>query len=117
MIRFSLKVLKRKQQKQFFKSIAKKEIDRFQRFRTFAKKNKFFPDEQVDEMMDDQIKRVKSELIRENIAGNLYAVSEFTEDRVNQSELLLLVTEEISDGFGFAVGTRCFAPHVRDKLL
>jgi hypothetical protein len=91
LLRFSLKALKPKDQKQFFAGVAATKLAQIERFRAWMKQHKILPDEEADQNADDQIKRIQSELRRERRAGNLYATSEFTEDRLNQSELLLLV--------------------------
>jgi hypothetical protein len=91
LLRFALKNLKPKDQKQFFSETAAKKLAHIEKVRAVMKQQKIFPDEEADQIADDQIKRIQSELRRERRAGNLYATSEFTEDRLNQSELLLLV--------------------------
>src|SRR6266705_4369456 len=91
LIRFSLKVIKPKDQKQFFKQKADKKLADNEKFRKYLKQHKLNSDEETDQIADERIQSIKSELRRENCAGNLHAISEFTEDRLNQSELLLLV--------------------------
>jgi len=91
LLRFSLTSLKPKERKRFFNGIAEQKFASIEEFRVMAKRHKLFLDEEVDEMANDQIAKVKSDARRANRAGNLHAVSEFTEDRLNQSELLLLV--------------------------
>jgi hypothetical protein len=91
LLRFALQTLKPKDQKKFFTKVAEKKLAQNEKFRAWMKQHKVLPDEEADQNADDQIKRIQSELRRERRAGNLYATSEFTEDRLNQSELLLLV--------------------------
>lgn len=91
LIRFALRSLEEKDQKQFFKDVSDKKIASMEQFRLRAKEHKFMPDVEVDQMANEGIERIKSELRREKRAGNLWATSEFSEDRLNQSELLLLV--------------------------
>ena len=91
LMRFSLKVLKEKDQKQFCRETAEKKIAQIDKFRTAVKQQKLASDEEADRIAGLQIKIVQLDLRRENRAGNIYATSEFTEDRLNQSELLLLV--------------------------
>jgi hypothetical protein len=91
LLRFALATLKPKDQKQFFMEVAAKKLAHNEKVRAVLKQQKILPDEEADQMADDQIKRIESELRREKRAGNLYATSEFTEDSLNQSELLLLV--------------------------
>jgi len=121
LLRFSLKTLKAKDQKQFFTEIAARKLAQIEKFRTVAKQQKIFPDEQADEIAGHQIKRVQSELRRERRAGNLYATSEFTEDRLNQSELLLLVAhfesfmKIVHERFLMAAPSRVFGKGFRDE--
>jgi hypothetical protein len=91
LIRFSLQSLTPKDQKEFFQKVSEEKIAKIEKFRLSAKKHKIFPDEEVDQMANEQVERIKSELRREKRAGNLRFTSEFTEDGLNQSELLLLV--------------------------
>ena len=121
MLRFSLKTLKAKDQKQFFMEIAAKKLAQIEKFRAAAKEQKIFPDEEADQIADDQIKRVQSALRREKRAGNLYATSEFTEDRLNQSELLLLVAhfesfmKIVHERFLLAAPGKVFGSGFRDE--
>src|SRR5258707_15858423 len=71
LIRFSLQTLKSKEQKQFFKEISAEKIAKIEQFRAFAKQHKLFPDAEVDQIADMQVKAVESELRRQNRAGNL----------------------------------------------
>jgi hypothetical protein len=91
LIRFSLKIIKPKDRKQFFKQKAEKKLADNEKSRILIKKHKILSDEEADQNADAIIESIKSQLRRENRAGNLYVISEFTEDRLNQSELLLLV--------------------------
>ncbi len=91
LIRFSLKIIKLKDRKQFFKQKAVKKLADNKKSRIFIKQHKILSDEDADQNADAVIESIKSQLRRENRAGNLLAVSEFSEDRLNQSELLLLV--------------------------
>ena len=91
MIRFALKSMDEKAQKNFFQGVSEKQIASIEQFRLLAREQKLMPDEQLDQMADDQIRRIKSEARREKRAGNRLVSSEFSEDRLNQSELLLLV--------------------------
>lgn len=91
LLRFSLDSLEPNDQKRFFKGTAETKIAQVENFRMQAKQQKVLPDEDVDQLANEQIDRVKSDTRRANRAGNLHVLSEFTEDRLNQSELLLLV--------------------------
>jgi hypothetical protein len=91
LIRFSLQSLSKKDQKKFFNQVSDEKIARVEKFRAVAKQYKINTDEETDQIANEQIERIKSDLRREKRAGNLLVTSEFTEDRLNQSELLLLV--------------------------
>ena len=91
LIRFSLKVIKPKDRKKFFKQKAEKQFSDNEKARILLKQHKILSDEDVDRNADAINERIKSQLRRESRAGNIHAISEFTEDRLNQSELLLLV--------------------------
>lgn len=100
LIRFALRLLGEEDQKQFFEDVSDKKIAGMEQFRIRAKEmNQLQPkeektvlsDEEIDQIANDGIERIKSEMRRERRVGNLLATSEFSEDRLNQSELLLLV--------------------------
>ena len=91
LIRFSLQSLTAKDQKQFFKKVSDEKIGNIEKFRVLAKQHKILPDDQVDQDADMMIGHIKTEMRREKRAGNLRLTAEFTEDRLNQSKLLLLV--------------------------
>jgi hypothetical protein len=54
LIRFSLKLIKPKDRKQFFKQKAEKKFANIEKFRTTAKQWKMFSDEEVDQIAADQ---------------------------------------------------------------
>jgi hypothetical protein len=108
-------------QKQFFKEVAEKKLARIENFRKVAKQQKIFSDEEADQFAGEQIQSVQSELRRQNRPGNLYAISEFTEDRLNQSELLLLVAHFesfmriVHERFLIAAPSKVFGKGFRDE--
>ncbi|HEY5041078.1 MAG TPA: hypothetical protein VIK53_03675 [Verrucomicrobiae bacterium] len=120
LIRFSLKVIKLKDRKQFFKQKAEKKLADNEKFRNFLKQHRLNSDEDTDKIADERIESIKSELRRENRAGNLHAISEFTEDRLNQSELLLLVAhfesfmKLVHETFLLAAPNKVFGKGFRD---
>jgi hypothetical protein len=120
LIRFSLKVIKPKDQKLFFKKVAEGKIAKIEKTRILFKQHKIDSDEEIDQTANERIESVKSELRRENRAGNLYAISEFTEDRLNQSELLLLVAhfesfmKLVHETFLLAAPNKVFGKSFRD---
>ena len=120
LLRFSLNSLKPIDRKRFFKGIAGTKLAQIEKFRLIAKKEKLMPDEEVDQLAQDQIKVLESDTRRANRAGNPHALSEFTEDRLNQSELLLLVAhfesfmKLVHERFLCAAPSRVFATGFRD---
>jgi hypothetical protein len=121
LIRFSMKALKEKDQKEFFKQVAEKKLSSNEKYRTFLKQHKLFSDEEADQMADERVKKIKSELRQENRAGNLLVISEFSEDRLNQSELLLLVAhfesfmKLVHEAFLHAAPGKVFGKSFRDE--
>ena len=120
LLRFSLGSLKPNDRKRFFKGTAEAKLGQIEKFRLKAKELKVMPDEEVDQIAQDQIERVQSDTRRAGRAGNLRALSEFTEDRLNQSELLLLVAhfesfmKLVHERFLHAAPSRVFANGFRD---
>jgi len=90
LIRFSLKSLTKKDQKQFFKNVLDEKIAQTEITRALCKQHKILTDD-MDQNLDMVNKINKADFRKEKRAGNLRLTSEFTEDRLNQSELLLLV--------------------------
>jgi len=121
LIRFSLQVLKERDQKNFFTNVSDEKIAKIEKFRVRAKQHKFFPDEEVDRIADEQIESIKSVLRRERRSGNLRFTAEFTEDRINQSELLLLVAhfesfmKLVHEKFLLAAPGKVFGKGFRDE--
>ncbi len=121
LLRFSLNSLKPKDRKLFFKGIAETKLAHIEKFRATAKLNKVLSDEEADQTADDRIERVKSNIRRANRAGNLHALSEFTEDSLNQSELLLLVAhfesfmKLVHERYLYAAPNGVFAKGFRDE--
>jgi len=106
LLRFSMKSLKPSERKRFFKGIAAAKLAEIEKFRRIVKEHKVFSDEEADQMAQDRIATVETDARRASRAGNLHALSEFTEDRLNQSELLLLVAH-----------FECFMKLVHEKFL
>src|SRR5580658_1849135 len=71
LIRFSLQVLKKADQKQFFTKVSEEKITKVENFRVRAKQHTSFPDEEVDQIANEQIERINAELRREKRTGNL----------------------------------------------
>ena len=121
LIRFSLDLIKPKDRKQFFKQKADKKLAGIEEFRVVAKQQKILSDEDVDQRAADQIEYIRSQLRREHRAGNIHAISEFTEDRLNQSELLLLVAhfesfmKLVHERFLLAAPAKVFGKSFRGK--
>jgi hypothetical protein len=121
LIRFSLKIIKLKDRKQFFKQKAEKKLADNEKSRIFIKQHKILSDKDADQNADAVIESIKSQLRRENRAGNLLAVSEFSEDRLNQSELLLLVAHFesfmrlVHETFLLAAPNKVFGKGFRDE--
>ncbi len=118
LLRFCLKLLKPKDRKRFLQEAAERKIAQLEERRLEAKDLR---DEEVDPIFDLQIATVSSNMRKACRSGNLHALSEFTEDRLNQSELLLLVAhfesfmKLVHEKYLYADPRRVFAKGHRDK--
>lgn len=121
LLRFSMKSLKPSERKRFFKGITEARLAEIENTRRKLKEHKILPDEDVEELAKDQIAFLLKESRRASRAGNLHALSEFTEDRLNQSELLLLVAhfesfmKLVHEKFLYAAPSKVFGSGFRGK--
>lgn len=117
LLRFCLKFLKPKDRKRFLQESAERKISQLEERRLEAKDLR---DEEVDPMFDLQIATISSNMRKACRSRNLHTLSEFTEDRLNQSELLLLVAhfesfmKLVHERFLHAAPSRVFANGFRD---
>lgn len=126
LLRFSLKSLKRRDYNQFWDLVGSKQVAQFEKTCSILKKHlndQKQPKPIVDSLVDsfDSIKRdALANVKRAKRAGSLRATAEFTEDRLNQSELLLLVAhfesfmKVVHERFLHAAPAKVFGKGFRD---